>query len=423
MLKPLSHRLKKLKHDKRGNILLLAGAGFSVLVGAAGVGVDAVQWYLWNRQLQQAADSGALAGAHALHKGEEYSLTARTELERTANTAFNVERLTNPPASGNYAGDTGAVELIATTSRALPFSSLFLIDPPTIRVRAVAATISEGRHCVYALAEDGVGISVQGTAEADLGCGVLSNSRGKDSIYLHGSSYLTATPISAAGGIFAEDGTYPADASLQPFGIAKDDPLADRGLTVPSHGPCVNNFRLRPSESATVGSSNPTDVHCFRGGMDIKGTLTMRPGVYIMDGGSFKSNSQASITGRGVTIILTGSEPGNVATVDLAGGNFTDLSAPTMDQNPDWAGILFYQDQLGSNQRSKITGGTTLKMNGIVYLPGGDLDFAGNSGQDSDCLLLIAKRVGFAGDSKLKNECGDMLDDYDLSTRIIRVVE
>ena len=50
---------KKLWNDKRGNALIIAGAALPLLVGSAGLATDTIQWALWKRQLQRAADSAA----------------------------------------------------------------------------------------------------------------------------------------------------------------------------------------------------------------------------------------------------------------------------------------------------------------------------------------------------------------------------
>ena len=55
---------RKLLKDRRGNALVIAGAALPLIVGAAGLANDTIQWTLWKRQLQRAADSAALAGAY-----------------------------------------------------------------------------------------------------------------------------------------------------------------------------------------------------------------------------------------------------------------------------------------------------------------------------------------------------------------------
>ena len=56
---------KRLIKDKRGNALILAGAALPLVIGSAGLASDTIQWALWKRQLQRAADSAALAGTYA----------------------------------------------------------------------------------------------------------------------------------------------------------------------------------------------------------------------------------------------------------------------------------------------------------------------------------------------------------------------
>src|SRR5215211_6852997 len=55
---------RKLWNDKRGNSLILAAAAMPLLIGSAGLATDTIQWALWKRQLQRAADSAAIAGVY-----------------------------------------------------------------------------------------------------------------------------------------------------------------------------------------------------------------------------------------------------------------------------------------------------------------------------------------------------------------------
>src|SRR6478609_819598 len=56
--------IKKLVGDRRGNVLAIAAACLPLVVGAAGLATDTIQWTLWRRQLQRAADSAAIAGVY-----------------------------------------------------------------------------------------------------------------------------------------------------------------------------------------------------------------------------------------------------------------------------------------------------------------------------------------------------------------------
>lgn len=411
--------LSRLRRENRGTVLAIAAAGAVALVGGAGLGVDTVQWYLWKRQLQQAVDSGALAGAHALSQGVQYAPAATSDLNRNADTAVVVEQLSNPPTSGAYAGNSHAVEVIATTTRVLPFSSLFLASPPIIRARAVATSVNDGEHCVIALAKSGAGVNVAGSASVELGCGVAANSEGSSAVYLEGSSWLSATPVSTVGGIQASASNLPAGSVLQPYGAPQQDPVAGRNLAVPtSPSTCTaSNFEAPPNRTTSIVPGR------YCNGLTLKGTVNMAPGVYIVDRGSFYVASNAVVTGEGVTIVLTGSDSSNIAVTTIAGGATLVLRAPTAFEDPYWKNVLFFQDPRATSQLSEIAGGSSLDLEGIIYMPAGNVRFAGNSGQHSDCLLIVANRVTFTGTTSLDNSCPSDYDDLNLAARRIRVVE
>ena len=412
-------QLQRLVRDKSANVLMVSAIGATSMVGAAGMGVDTVQWYLWKRQLQQAVDSGAMAGAYSLRSGASITAPATDAIDRNFVDAFTISSLTSPPTSGDFAGDTGAVEVIATTSQSLPFSSLFVTAPPTIQVRSVAAIVAGAEHCVIALAENGVGIDVQGNANVNLGCGAAANSRGNSAVTLGGSSYLVSDPISSVGGITYDASNIPSGTDLLPYGLPVRDPLASRNLTPPTSpaGCTANSLSVQPNQTVTLNPGR------YCNGMALRGDVTLNPGVYIIDRGAFSVNSQARVFGEGVTIILTGTTSANVATMSINGGAELDLTAPTELQDPDWHGVLIFQDPMGSDTTTTINGGSDLNFNGIVYFPNGDVRFNGNAGQHADCLLLVAQRVNFSGTSSLDNDCPTDIDNLDTRSRIVRVVE
>lgn len=423
-MRKLLRRLKDLKQDLRGNVLIITALGSASLVGAAGLGVDTVQWFLWKRELQQAADSGALAGAYNLYSGRAWSDDAKAEVNRNFTDTVTFESVTSPPTSGAFTGDTGAVEVMISHSRTLPFSSLFLPNAVTVRTRAVATAVAAGKPCVIGLATDGIGVDVFGNATVDLDCPVASNSPEGVSVDVGGTGYLNTNLIMSVGGIDYGSGNIPSDAAIVPYGLPVDDPLSDRGMTIPSGFCDHNNFGVRPSQNITITPGR------YCNGLDIKGTVHMDPGVYIIDQGSFKVNSGASITGDGVTIILTGSTSSNVADVQINGSATLDLSAPTAAEaaaapfnNSDWSGVLFFQDRKGDSIQHTFNGGADINLDGIIYMPSGEVTYNGNAAQSAQCLLLITERVNFGGTNDIANNCNDEIDDALSNAFVIRVVE
>lgn len=74
--------LRDLSRSTDGKTLIFAGFVFTVLIGAAGLATDTVQWTLWQRQLQREADSAALSGALSNSQGSSAVAAANRELGR-----------------------------------------------------------------------------------------------------------------------------------------------------------------------------------------------------------------------------------------------------------------------------------------------------------------------------------------------------
>lgn len=419
--------LKRLRKNTKGNILVMVGAGTAALVGSAGIAVDAVQWYLWKRQMQQTVDSGSMSAALALWRDDDWENSAQDTMAKAANSKYVIEKLTNPPDSGAYADDDLAIEIIATTSAKLPFSSVFMADPAVIRVRSVATAIGDGEYCVVSLRQSGTGINVSGTANLDLGCGMVANSQSAGAITLSGSSYVIADPISAVGGVTYSDGNLAKGTSVRSYAPVAPDPMADRELEVPQE-PSKCDYTNHKSSNKAVTNYKPSVSGVpvrFCGGLSIAGQANFAPGVYIIDGGTFDLGNKANVAGTGVTFVLTGKTPATVATMDVNAQAKVKLSPPD-DADNEWDGVLVFQDPMGSTKESILNGGSDIDMEGIIYMPKGDMRYNGNSEMGTDCLMLIGYTLNFMGTYDLVNDFSDCPFDasrINNKSRVIRVVE
>jgi hypothetical protein len=387
-------------------VVLITGFVLTALVGAAGLGTDTIQWTLWKRQLQREADSAALAGALANYQGSSGTAAATTEIGRyNYITLSGTPTIEIGPSTGPYTGDPKAVRVVVQASKALPFSSIFLKTPPTVTATATAAAIGYGQYCVVALENTtATGVTFQGNATLDMGCGVASNSQGSTAVNAGGSASITASPIAAVGAIPASS-NYTSGTTFEPYSAAQADPYA--GLPTPTvPGGCNSKLSVNPNQ--TVNVSNPTGVACFTD-MNIKGTVTFDPVVYYIDAGQFNLGSQAVVSGSGVTFILTSSSaatnPSSVATMNINGGATLNLTAPN---SGTYSGVLFYQDRLGSGSTTNLlNGNSTSKLQGAVYFPSQTLEFNGTSGMTTNCLQLVAKDVIFTGNTSISNVCSN----------------
>jgi hypothetical protein len=150
-----------------------------------------------------------------------------------------------------------------------------------------------------------------------------------------------------------------------------------------------------------TGSGDPP-VMTINGNVDVKGNTTLDPGIYIITG-SFNDTGQSTVTGNGVTLILTSSNPASdLGTFSVTGGGGLNLTAPTTGPT---AGIALWADKNLPNKEDTFAGGTTSNLVGAIYLPSHDVKYAGNGDTASKCTQLIAYNVIFTGSSTFNHNC------------------
>lgn len=390
--------LTRLSKNESGNVLMLFGLSLPLLVGLAGLGTDTVQWTLMKQQLQRSADSAALNGAFAKAQAQSASANANSDLVKTLDGFPGVGvTVENAPTSGPYAGNNRAVKVILTYSEALPFSSLFLQNPPIIKVEAIASVLNNGDYCVISLEDtNSTGITFSGNSTVNLGCGVASNATGSSAITAAGSSFVTASPIAAVGSIPSST-NYQSGTTLVPYSIPQRDPFA--ALTDPSNDlptPCIGGqITVNSSDSLTI---NPG---CYTG-ITVRGTLNMNPGTYYLKNGDFITNAQSSIIAHGVTIILTGGGAA-IGKVNMNGGANIQMSAPT---SGIYKGLLFFKDRdAPSSFNDVFNGGASGSFLGAIYMPSQTVTLNGNSSFLTDCLQIVSRNVVMSGNTRINNNC------------------
>lgn len=394
----------RLLRDRTGNVLMMAAASMPVLVGAAGLATDTVQWTLWKRQIQRQADSAALAGAYAVAQGFSASDSATSDINRMSLvTLTQTPTIENAPTTGSYAGNSKAVRVVLQTSAELPFSKILGVKAPVIYGEATAAVVGSGDYCVVSLEKtSAVGITLQGNATVNLGCGIATNSRASNAVYAGGSSTVTATPVAAVGGLTSSS-NYVSPTTLLPYSIPVLDPYASLPTPTASDlSGCGGNANVQPNNSKSISPG------CYKN-FNVKGTLNMAPGVYFIDSTTFDIGSQAVVNGTGVTIILTSgnaaTNPSSIANVNINGGATLNLKAPT-DLSDPYHGVLFYQDRRALDSGTNtINGNASSVLQGAFYFPGQAMSFSGTSGMTTDCVKMVGKRVTFIGNSNIVNQC------------------
>jgi len=142
--------LRRFVRDQSGSYVILSALLMPVLVGTAGLGTEVGYWYYKHKNMQSAADSGAVSAATA---GSNLTVEANaiTATYGYQNGANNVTVVVNqPPTSGNFITNPQAIEVIVSQPQERLLSAFFGSGPVPIAARAVALPNS-GTGCVLAL--------------------------------------------------------------------------------------------------------------------------------------------------------------------------------------------------------------------------------------------------------------------------------
>lgn len=411
--------IKRLIKDRRGNALVITAGALPLLFGSAGLAVDTVQWALWKRQLQRAADSAAYAGVYAKSQSASVDSAVSSDIAKNNKTGITVNSGYPQIAYPTDTGYTNAVQVTLAVQKTLSFSSLFMTSAPVITATGTAAMFDDGEYCMVATKKSlAPGIRLNGGAQATLGCKAKSNSiSSSESVKAESSAYLfSTTGISSVGGMPTSI-TGTSTANLHPYDMPMADPFAGLYPTdIPSGTTCGNQASHVVS---TGGGTTTLSPGCYTGNNQFKftgGNYVLQPGVYYLDSIDFDVGS-ATITGSGVTIILTGSDPG---TLKFNATSAINLTAPT---SGTYGKMLFIQSSNADADNSNtINGSSTSKFDGAFYFPNGEVDFSGGAAATTKCAMVVASTIVFSGNANLQNDVSGCVANKTVKGKIIRLI-
>ena len=411
--------MTKIWHDKRGNSLIIAAAALPLLIGSAGLATDTIQWALWKRQLQRAADSAAIAGVYDRVAADSATTGTAAAVDKDLGLNNSLDSTKFPLQSKlvTFPADVGVqknqVKVELAVQRPLSFSSMFMANAPLIRTKATAATVSSaGEFCVLSLQNNSkTGIQATGSATITMDCGMMTNSTSTNSAAGQGSSSVTATTLAAAGGIQQSSNWHLTD-GYQPYSPALADPYKDLEPSDAEFAACG----ILPLPALTIGNSN-TGLEVVGGtcyaslSIGSNRTLTLKDGLYIISGGSV--NIQGTLNLVNATLVLTNKNKGAtqpIGSLDMNASGQMNATAPTEGK---WSGMALYQDRravdnsptgnISANSPNKINGNSTNKITGAVYFPNQQLTYNGNGTGSATCTQFVAKRIYWSGNSGINN--------------------
>ncbi|MGH6858109.1 MAG: TadE/TadG family type IV pilus assembly protein [Methylocella sp.] len=412
--------------DRSGAYAVLFGLMAPVFIGALALGSETGLWYKTQETMQGAADSAAISAAVGLNAGNA-SATLQADAAAASYGFVNGQSgatvtVNNPPKSGPNAGNQGAVEVIIKQPQKLLFSSLFLPSPVVVQGRAVAVA-GAGIPCVLALnpALSVAGITAQlGSAVLADQCNVADNSPSPLALTVDSGSSITAQKINVVGGYVNILGTVTTTQGVHTGVLPPTaDPYA--GTTVDASFksfPCdPNSFSPTTSITHTISGTVTLSPGRYCGGILVGAgaNVTLSPGTYYMDGnllsGALKGGltvaTGGSLTGTGVTIVLTTSGPlSSLLNLDLGGlysGGVINLTAPS---SGPYAGLVLFADPGATLAILSLRGGTQNNLVGTIYAPSSTVTYLLSSGtKTGQCTRLIAGVIDFALGSGSYSKC------------------
>jgi hypothetical protein len=408
-----NHWNRRRASNEAGQVLLIMALAIVVLIGSLALAGDVGYWRYVRRNMQKAADAGAIAGAtETIHSGL-IDFAAKAD---TAKNGFEdgkkgvIVGVYNPPISGPLSlphGDpyrdrpdsTHYVEVRISQIQPTFFSKIFNFTPPMVSVRAVAyAGLTNGDSCVYVLnPDDNRALNVVGASNVHADCDICVASKDPGALTVGGGSptnpsEVIAEGVSIAGGYVLNG----ANAKLEPlpgdeaYGARCSNPLV--GIKPPE------GWQAMPCEKTNYIAHDNTTLHPGRycGGIKVLAGVKVpfEDGLYIIDGGDgFNAAANGTtLIGKNVTFYNTGGGPYGDGKITINGNSATDLEAGATG----YEGILFFQDPQNT-QPAKFNGNSQTIMLGALYFPTALAEFEGQNDTTVGYTMIVADTLKFDG--------------------------
>ncbi len=377
-----STALRRLCRSADGNIALLFGLAFPVLLGAAGMAIDSAAFYNQQSRMQTVADSTALSVAKELNlfaEGTELLIaTGESRAEALLVETGLAHRPHETEVSIDLAQGTATVEISMVAEGFLP-PEIWGQNP--IVVSAVARTFGETKLCVLALHE-----SSSDTLKADNGailtapdCAIQANSNDPSSMVAKNRSAVVSLFTCTSGG-FDGDGFLPEPETDCP---PLEDPLETRAP--PPVGGCdFLDFTLEKGTQTIVPGH-------YCGGLTLKNhaDVIAEPGIYVISGGKLEVGNQALLRGEYVGFYFAD----DAATLVFKDQALVELSAP---KDGPMAGLLFFENPGAAEGRSfEVSSNAARELLGTIYLPRGVFKSSGIGiiAEASAYTIIVAGRL------------------------------
>ena len=398
-------RFRAIFDDERGAVAVLFAFILPIILGAAGLAVEASYWQLHQRAMQNAADSAAIAAG--MEGGTNYAAVAQAVAAQYGfvNGSGNVTVTVSNPASAT--GCTSNCYSVSISDKVPLFLSAVVgyqgtssveSKPMTSVVAGAVATQSGGAaFCLLALASSGAaGITSNGAPKANMqGCNVMSNTTATCNGHNLNANYGEAHGTNNGCGN-TQISNVPTVAD--PYaGLAANIPADSCGGSYPQE-PAKKKDPALPAANQWSGTySLLTGAKVVCGDQQLVGNTTINNTTLVIENGQLDTKGY-TLTGSGLTVVFSGSNNASYLHYPTGGGTL-NIAAPTSGA---WSGVAIYQNpSLTTNVSFTYSGNSpTWDLTGLAYLPHASVTFSGavnKSSTGQTCFTMVVDNITVNG--------------------------
>ncbi len=364
---------------------MLLAVSLVAIVGVVALGMDGGRMMEERRRAQAAADAAALAAAKQgydlLHQSPSrvpsptYIVQAATQ--SLANNGYVNDGLMTSvtaqvgPSGGLFKGDPNSVEVVVQSTVKATFGRIFTQTDPVVRARAVARF--KRRQMGLVVLEPSAAKALQVLDNASVTVkndSIYVNSSSSSAVYVASGASLVGDTLNVVGNILG--GVLSLLGALLGGVNTGTTPVPDPFADLPPPNPA--NYPTNSSSTLWISASTTLQPGVYQGGIQISGgTVTLSPGVYILQGGGLQVSGTAVIVAAGVFIYNTGGVACGPITV--TGQASLTMSPPT---SGPYAGICIFQDRL-CTPAIQLVGSGGITVTGVIYAANAPVQVAGNA--------------------------------------------
>jgi hypothetical protein len=426
---------------RRGTVLILFAVCLIAIMGLVALVIDGGLLRAEHIRVQAVADAAALAGASQLYQNytsnngiDTNGSAAKAALAIAANLGCSNDGTDStvvvniPPASGQYAGLAGYVEVLITAQQVRYFSSIWSADAVSVRARTVArgAWVPFNASILLLDVGDKGAVSIQGNgAFTSSGAPAYINSSSSTALSVSGGGSFQVSAVNITGGYSGSGITGTITTGVHPM----PDPLAyllapgatgappvpsAQAVLTTSLGGGVTQYDLYPGAySALPSFSSKSNVVFHQASSNSNG------GIFYLTSGGLNTSGNATMSmasGETGGIMIYNAGTGSGDTLNIAGNGSVALVART---DGPYTGLLIFQSRTATGDLS-IAGNGTFSLKGTLYAPAARVKISGNGSASDIASQWICRELYLSGNGGVNIKYGSSTV---ARTRIIAITE